>query len=113
MVKAAWGTKRTCQSCGARFYDLTKAPIVCPKCGHAHSAEDFVKVRRGRGGAAAIPAAKAAAAAKGKPAIEGVPLADDELPAVEDGEEAIEDTDDLAEDEAEIDVDVEKDEPDR
>lgn len=33
MVKAELGTKRTCPSCGARFYDLLKSPIVCPKCG--------------------------------------------------------------------------------
>ena len=33
MVKASWGTKRTCQNCAARFYDLNKSPIKCPKCG--------------------------------------------------------------------------------
>ncbi|MCB1377308.1 MAG: TIGR02300 family protein [Alphaproteobacteria bacterium] len=33
MVKAELGTKRTCPSCAARFYDLLKEPIVCPKCG--------------------------------------------------------------------------------
>ncbi|MCA3555401.1 TIGR02300 family protein [Aestuariivirga sp.] len=32
MVKAELGTKRTCPSCAARFYDLMKNPIVCPKC---------------------------------------------------------------------------------
>ncbi len=32
MVKAELGTKRTCPSCAARFYDLLKNPIVCPKC---------------------------------------------------------------------------------
>lgn len=31
--KAARGTKRTCQSCGARFYDLNRDPIICPVCG--------------------------------------------------------------------------------
>ena len=32
--KAERGTKRTCQntSCGARFYDLNRDPIVCPMC---------------------------------------------------------------------------------
>ncbi len=53
MVKANWGTKRTCQSCSARFYDLNKGPIKCPKCGREHDREDFVKVRRGRGATAA------------------------------------------------------------
>lgn len=33
MVKPELGTKRTCPSCAARFYDLLKDPIVCPKCG--------------------------------------------------------------------------------
>lgn len=33
MVKAELGTKRTCPSCAAKFYDLLKNPIVCPKCG--------------------------------------------------------------------------------
>jgi uncharacterized protein (TIGR02300 family) len=27
------GTKRLCASCGAKFYDLNKHPIHCPKCG--------------------------------------------------------------------------------
>src|SRR5271169_4610390 len=27
------GTKRQCQACGARFYDLGKRPAVCAKCG--------------------------------------------------------------------------------
>ena len=33
MVKAELGTKRTCVSCGTRFYDLGKATPSCPKCG--------------------------------------------------------------------------------
>lgn len=32
MAKAELGTKRLCGSCGAKFYDLNKDPIVCPKC---------------------------------------------------------------------------------
>ena len=30
MSKPAWGTKRFCPSCGARFYDLRRTPITCP-----------------------------------------------------------------------------------
>lgn len=26
------GTKRTCRSCGTRFYDFDKAAPACPKC---------------------------------------------------------------------------------
>jgi uncharacterized protein (TIGR02300 family) len=32
LVNAELGTKRTCPNCAARFYDLLKDPIVCPKC---------------------------------------------------------------------------------
>ena len=33
MAKPELGTKRLCAGCGAKFYDLSKTPIVCPKCG--------------------------------------------------------------------------------
>lgn len=32
MAKPELGTKRLCTNCGAKFYDLNKDPIVCPKC---------------------------------------------------------------------------------
>ena len=32
MAKPELGTKRLCGNCGAKFYDLSKSPIVCPKC---------------------------------------------------------------------------------
>ncbi len=32
MAKPELGTKRLCAGCGAKFYDLGKSPIVCPKC---------------------------------------------------------------------------------
>jgi len=117
VVKANWGSKRTCQSCGARFYDLSKSPIKCPKCGREHDREDFVKVRRGRGAAAATAAATAAAAAAAakaaaKKKVDEAALSGDELPDVE-GDEALEDADDLgdeAEDlESEVEVEVEDD----
>ena len=102
MVKASWGTKRTCQSCGARFYDLNKGPIKCPKCGREHDREDFVKVRRGRGATAAAAAATAAAAAAAaklaaKKKSDEAALAGDELPDVE-GDEELAEADDLADD---------------
>jgi len=31
--KATRGTKRVCQACEVRFYDLARDPIVCPSCG--------------------------------------------------------------------------------
>jgi uncharacterized protein (TIGR02300 family) len=32
VAKAELGTKRLCPNCAAKFYDLNKDPIVCPKC---------------------------------------------------------------------------------
>ena len=32
MAKPELGTKRLCAGCGAKFYDLSKDPIVCHKC---------------------------------------------------------------------------------
>lgn len=32
MAKPELGMKRQCQSCGAKFFDLNRSPIVCPKC---------------------------------------------------------------------------------
>nr|WP_209015358.1 TIGR02300 family protein [Roseibium limicola] len=33
VAKPELGTKRLCASCGAKYYDLNRDPIVCPKCG--------------------------------------------------------------------------------
>ncbi len=33
MAKPELGAKRQCQACGAKFFDLNRDPIVCPKCG--------------------------------------------------------------------------------
>jgi uncharacterized protein (TIGR02300 family) len=45
--KAMRGTKRTCQACEVRFYDLARDPIVCPMCGahHAPSPEPVLQAR--------------------------------------------------------------------
>jgi uncharacterized protein (TIGR02300 family) len=33
VAKPELGIKRLCAGCGAKFYDLNKTPITCPKCG--------------------------------------------------------------------------------
>jgi uncharacterized protein (TIGR02300 family) len=33
LAKLELGSKHQCQNCGAKFFDLNKDPIVCPKCG--------------------------------------------------------------------------------
>jgi uncharacterized protein (TIGR02300 family) len=60
VAKPELGTKRVCQSCGAKFYDLSKDPITCPKCGAIY--EIVVPVTRGGRPAAAAAAAAAATA---------------------------------------------------
>jgi len=99
VVKPEWGTKRSCQSCGARFYDFHKTPIVCPACGATFELEQPTRSRRQRPAAERpVAAAAAPAAAAGE---------DDELETAVDEEEAddnaYEDADELSED-ADVDV---------
>ena len=55
MAKPELGTKRLCGHCGVKFYDLSKDPIVCPKC---HSVFEVAAVNaRGRPEPAAARAA--------------------------------------------------------
>jgi uncharacterized protein (TIGR02300 family) len=42
VAKAELGTKRLCSNCGAKFYDLKKDPIHCPKCGTVHEVAPIV-----------------------------------------------------------------------
>ena len=91
MAKPELGTKRLCGSCGAKFYDLSKDPIVCPKCDTVF--EIVVPVARGRAAeaaalaAAGAAAAAAAAAAKSKEAEVELPeTADVELVSLEDAD---------------------------
>jgi len=103
-TKQARGTKRTCQSCDERFYDLDRDPIICPHCG-----SPYVN--------ASSPAALAALQAEqrdlaAKKAKKPVSNDDDgELPAVE-GEEALADveTDDSGNDDDETFLEEEEEE---
>ena len=45
MNKDQWGNKLQCGNCGAKFYDLNKDPILCPKCESPYLTEK-TKVRR-------------------------------------------------------------------
>jgi uncharacterized protein (TIGR02300 family) len=56
VAKPELGTKRLCANCGAKFYDLNKDPIHCPKCGTVYEIAPVV-TRGGRPDAAARPAA--------------------------------------------------------
>ena len=55
VAKPEWGTKRICPSCGTRYYDLLREPVLCPKCSTPYDPEAFLKSRRAR---PALPAEK-------------------------------------------------------
>lgn len=109
MAKPEWGTKRICQSCAARFYDLNRQPIVCPSCGATFDLEVAAKPKRSR---AAVPAAKAApvqddVVKKKKIAAEDDDDFDDDEVADDDEDETgspIEDASELGEDDDVADV---------
>ncbi|MCU0949050.1 MAG: TIGR02300 family protein [Porphyrobacter sp.] len=47
MAKPEWGTKRTCPSCGTRFYDLGKEdPVSCIECGNTWTPEPVLKSKQ-------------------------------------------------------------------
>ena len=93
MVKAELGTKRTCPSCAARFYDLMKNPITCPKCGATFMAEVLLP-SKGDSSAAAPPKPRPVVEPEVEPVpdVELVSLEEAEAPA-EDETAAIEDVD--------------------
>ena len=120
MAKPEWGTKRICPSCGTRYYDMTRDPIVCPKCSTPFDPEAFLKSRRSRPappvekelelvGAEEIDANVETEAEPAEEEEEGVPLEENE-----EDEELIEDASELGEDEddmAEVIDNVEEEEP--
>ncbi|MFN3592321.1 MAG: TIGR02300 family protein [Thermaurantiacus sp.] len=47
MIKAEWGTKRTCPKCGTRFYDLgAEDPVTCINCGNSWVPEPILKSKQ-------------------------------------------------------------------
>src|SRR5215813_6414948 len=48
VAKPEWGSKRICPSCGTRYYDLMREPVICPKCDTSFDPEAFLKSRRAR-----------------------------------------------------------------
>ena len=87
MAKPELGAKRQCQSCGVKFFDLNKDPIVCPKCG---------TVFQGAGARAERATVKEEEADEETPAPAGVELVSlDEVEATEEktAEPAVDDID--------------------
>ncbi|MBM3567809.1 MAG: TIGR02300 family protein [Alphaproteobacteria bacterium] len=97
MAKPEWGQKRRCQSCAAKYYDLGKSKIECPKCGVEWQPDVIVRSARD-----AAKAAPPVAKPKPQPALETAKMeeaATDEEIAEGDEEEVLEDASDLGEDE--------------
>ncbi len=103
MAKPELGTKRVCVSCSTRFYDLTKVPAVCPKCG-TEQPLDQPRLRRPTGN---LPPddrrAKKPAVVDPDEADAEVEIADDEAET----DDVVEDTDDLDDDADVIGTDIE------
>src|SRR5262249_28583910 len=93
--------KRTCQGCGAHFYDLHKDPIICPKCATVYDPDAVSRTRRGRSGTTpkAIPRVPVPEIAEA-PGEALVPDLEEIAPeeGEAEGEEVIEDTEDLPDD---------------
>ncbi len=100
MAKPELGLKRVCVACSARFYDMTKTPPVCPKCGTEQPLDQH-RIRRAGGNVAEDKRAKKPAAAPGieDVEVEGVEEAEDES--------VLEDADDLEDDADAISADIE------
>ena len=99
MAKQDWGTKRLCQSCATKFYDFSRTPIVCPKCGTEFEPEALLKSRRSRPTAVSKPVK---AVKPPKPAAEE----DEDIVALDDADEeddsVLEDTSDLEDDDVKV-----------
>lgn len=91
-MKAERGTKRVCQSCGSKFYDLNRDPIACPMCqsifqlsapssraagGNNLDADDDAVLDAGRSGLEFVPLDEVAAReGEDLPDIEGGDIGD-------------------------------------
>ena len=106
MSKPEWGSKRICQSCGSKFYDLRKKTILCPSCGATFDPEALLKSRGTRTVLAKEPLGERMGT-EGAAPFE----ADDVTDIAEVEDDLIEDTDDLGDTEddlSEVEVDEDK-----
>ncbi|MFC4255473.1 TIGR02300 family protein [Altererythrobacter xixiisoli] len=81
MVKAEWGSKRSCPKCGERFYDLGKEdPVTCIECGNEWVPEPVLKSKQ--------PIPYEEAVKDKKVEDQDSDLADDDLEDIDDGEDS-------------------------
>ena len=100
MAKPELGLKRVCVACGTKFYDLTKQPAICPKCGTEQPA-DQPRARRPGGNVAEEKRPKKPAPGTDDPDVE-VEGAEEEA-----DEDVLEDTSELEDDADAIGTDIE------
>ena len=102
MAKPELGMKRICVACAARFYDLTKTPAICPKCG----AEQPVETPRVRRPAAPVVDDKRAKKPAPAPGTEEADIDVEDVEDVDD-DDVMEDASDLEDDDDSIGADIE------
>ena len=103
MAKPEWGFKRTCLSCGAKFYDMGKDPIICPSCEAVFDPEASVKLKRGRQVIAEDKAKKASEAEAKKNESDDDDDLDEDLDSdIDDDDGVLEDTSDLEDDDVPV-----------
>ena len=96
MARPDLGGKRQCQTCGTKFFDMNRDPILCPKCGSV-----FQVVAMTRAAARAAPVAR-------NDADSEVEEAGPEMVSLEDAE-AGEKVEAVAEDDIEVEEDTSTD----
>ena len=100
MANPELGTKQICPNCQTKFYDLTRRPAHCPKCGTDFDPEEAVRSRRvrARGATPDYDAEEAPAKPAPEDAEEGFEEADttpeidqgvEDAPVVSDEEEVV------------------------
>lgn len=107
MAKTDLGLKRQCVACGTRFYDLMRAPAVCPKCGTEQPAE-LPRARRPGGSSVVEPKVRKPVPAA-EPALEDAEI-ESTAEAEDEDEEVLEDTSDLEDGDADLASDIPVDE---
>jgi len=115
VAKVEWGTKRSCQECGAKFYDMRRAEIICPKCDavfqiappKAKRAQPAAKETVKQAKPAAEPAGIKGADSGGGETdaideLKDAGTGDDQIDDDDDDEAVIEDTSDLGNDDDDV-----------
>ena len=106
VAKSEWGTKRSCPSCGARFYDLRRSPVQCPKCDTKFDPDQGQRSRRPNAPPPKISPEATSGQVNGADAgatdSDGAVAAGSDESDTKDGAKPIEDTSELGQDEDDV-----------